>query len=161
MIPTSIHSTSCKMSDDRSPKQRREDLQKRADSAQESYRNGTLNGTPNGTPRGGATEVPRGGPSEVFEGREDDEQTDENVFLFVPNLIGRSRGEDECRCNTDKFFAQGTYVSSWPWPPSTSCPYTRDAAPFCTASHVSWTLWMGLQLGNLSRARASAPCWTW
>ncbi|KAI7410308.1 hypothetical protein KC332_g6482, partial [Hortaea werneckii] len=71
------------MSDDRTPKQRREELQKRADSAQESHRNGTLNGTPNGTPRGG--------PTERFEGHQDDEQTDENVFLFVPNLIGYLR----------------------------------------------------------------------
>lgn len=149
------------MSDDRTPKQRREELQKRADSAQESHRNGTLNGTPNGTPRGGPTEIPRAGPSEVFEGREDDEQTDENVFLFVPNLIGRSRGEDRCRCNADKIFVQGIYASSWPWPPSTSCPYTRDAAPFCTASLVYWTLWMEWQRGSSSRVRASAPCWTW
>lgn len=94
------------MSDDRSPKQRREELQKRADSAQESHRNGTLNGTPNGTPRGG--------PSEVFEGQQDDEQTDENVFLFVPNLIGELLDEEAYRRNADRFFAQGTCVSSWP-----------------------------------------------
>ena len=92
------------MSDDRTPKQRREELQKRADSAQESHRNGTLNGTPNGTPRGG--------PTERFEGHQDDEQTDENVFLFVPNLIGECQSEVPYRRNADKIFVQGTYASS-------------------------------------------------
>jgi len=60
------------MSNNMTPRQRREELIKRADSAQEAHSNGTLNGTP----RAPATD-----PA--------DEQTNENIFLFVPNLIGK------------------------------------------------------------------------
>lgn len=50
----------------------------------------------------------------MFEGQQDDEQTDENVFLFVPNLIGECHGEEVYRRNADMFFVQGTYASSSP-----------------------------------------------
>lgn len=65
------------MADARTPEQRRNDLHAKA--------NGTLNATPNGTPNG----TPRAASSAVYQGGEDDEQTDENIFLFVPNLIGK------------------------------------------------------------------------
>ena len=61
--------------------------------------NGTLskpqNGTPYGTPNGAANGTPTNGLSKrptraVAEEKEDDE-TDENIFVFVPNLIGYAR----------------------------------------------------------------------
>lgn len=61
------------MGDNLTPKQRRAALAREAEMKQ-----AQANGRPaNGVPRAPAQE------------EEEDEQTDENIFLFVPNLIGR------------------------------------------------------------------------
>jgi len=61
------------MSDNQTPKQRREALARGADPTQSNSR------PPNGVPRASAQRA---------EEENEDEQTDENIFLFVPNLIG-------------------------------------------------------------------------
>lgn len=79
----------------------------------------------NGTPKGPAT------------AKLDEIVETENIFLFIPNLIG-----------TDEYYTtdtpikltlpkQDTRESSSPLHPSTTCPSIPEPAAYCTQYHVS------------------------
>jgi len=90
------------------------------------------------------------------------EQQKENIFLFVPNLIGKSKSAIGAYDPTTKSdCVQDTLVSFWPSYPSISCHYILDGVRFFTASRVCWTPLMDTQRGDGSSQPNLAQCSTW
>lgn len=110
------------------------------------------NGHPiNGHPRGSGRDV-----------EEKDEQTDENIFLFVPNLIGvLCPNHQPVTVVLTMYVMQAMHGSSSQSHPSTSCPSIHDAAASSTPSPVCSTHLTDSRHGSLDRARDSAQYWTW
>lgn len=91
--------------------------------------------------------------------------TEENIFLFIPNLIGeRSFTHSSLQSSqelTPLSQTQATHVLSWLSPLCTICHFTLAPAPSSTASHVFSTLWMASLRVVSPNPPALAPSSTW
>jgi hypothetical protein len=87
------------------------------------------------------------------------EDNTENIFLFVPNLIGSSPAHPPHPNLADNL--QATRASCSPWPRSTTCLSTPAHARPSTACHVSSMRSTVTPPEGLSKAPSLALCWTW
>ena len=72
-------------------------------------------------------------------------EKEENVFVFIPNLIGKPPAPLSAVTNTSlpstpTDLMQATHESSLPWLHFTTCHYILAPAPSSTAFPASWTL---------------------